>query len=156
MSLLLAAVLVVPVGYGPVDYAEWLTEWGHRAEPGFNTGLITELRDFFERHPVPPSVPAMPPRGVAGWRSLIASHFPASQVDDALRVVACESGGNPSVVNPVGGYAGLFQHAPAYWNERSTKAGWSGASIFDPEANIAVAAWLVDRDGWGHWPRCGR
>ena len=156
MSLLLAAVLVAPVGHGPVDYAEWLTEWGHRAQPAFNMGLITELHDFLERHPVHPSVRGMPPRGVEGWRSLIVSYFPASQVDNALRVVACESGSDPSAVNPVGGYAGLFQHAPAYWTERSTKAGWSGASIFDPEANVAVAAWLVGRDGWGHWPNCGR
>ncbi|MCH8983869.1 MAG: transglycosylase family protein [Acidobacteria bacterium] len=156
MSLLLAAVLVAPVGHGPVDYADWLTEWGHRAEPAFNSGLIAEFHDFFDRHPVRPSVGAVSPRGVEGWRALITTHFPAFQVEKAWRVVACESAGDPNAVNQTGGYAGLFQHAPTQWKERSTKAGWAGASIFDPEANIAVAAWLVGRDGWGHWPRCGR
>ncbi len=30
--------------------------------------------------------------------------------------------------------------------------GWGGASVFDAEANVAVAAWTVEHSGWGSWP----
>ena len=155
MSIVLTAALVVPVvAHGPVEYADWITDWGHRAEPQFSTGLLAELHDFLERHPPRPAPNTAASEG-GGWRALIPVYFP-EQSEKALRVIQCESGGNPSAVNPNGGYTGLFQHAPQYWAERSRAAGWSGSSIYDPEANIAVAAWLVARDGWGHWPRCGR
>jgi hypothetical protein len=68
-----------------------------------------------------------------------------------LRVISCESGGDPNAQNPRSGAAGLFQHLPAYWEARAAAAGMSGASIFDPIANVAVSAYLVYTDGWGHW-----
>ena len=156
MSVLLSAALVVPVvAHGPVEYADWIPEWGQRANEGFTTGLIAELNDFLGRHPPrPDSLPASNGGGEE-WRSLVTFYF-SDRVDKALMVIQCESDGDPNATNPVGGYAGLFQHAPQYWPERSQVAGWGGTSIYHPEANIAVAAWLVNRDGWGHWPRCGR
>lgn len=69
-----------------------------------------------------------------------------------MRVMACESGGNPLAKNPRSSASGLFQHLARLWPERSVKAGWPGADIFDPEANIAVAAWLYYYGGGpGHW-----
>ena len=55
------------------------------------------------------------------------------------------------MTNASSGAAGLFQHIPRYWSDRSTKAGFAGADIYDPNANVGVAAYLVDRDGWKHW-----
>jgi peptidoglycan hydrolase CwlO-like protein len=96
--------------------------------------------------------------GVEPWRPLVEKHFPAGLVDEALSVMYCESKGDPLVINPYSAASGLFQHLPYYWPSRSKSAGWEGADIFDPEANIAVAAWLVDRtvrvekrEPWGHW-----
>ena len=69
-----------------------------------------------------------------------------------MRVIACESGGNPNAKNSGSSASGLFQHLAAkYWVSRSASAGWAGASVFDPEANVAVAAWLQRTGGWGHW-----
>ena len=49
-------------------------------------------------------------------------------------------------------HGALFQHLGKYWDERSRQAGWYGASIYDPEANIAVAAWLFyTQGGRRHW-----
>ena len=93
--------------------------------------------------------------GTEQWRTLVSTYFQAGDVDRALGVIACESRGDPSAHNGSSGASGLFQHMPRYWSERSSAAGWSGASIFDPEANVAVAAWLAYSDGWGHWPNCG-
>lgn len=93
---------------------------------------------------------------VARWRPLVEKHFPEGMVAKALRVIYCESRGNPDAVNDSSGASGLFQHMPQFWPQRSQAAGFAGASVFDPEANIATAAFLATRDGWRHWPNCGK
>lgn len=92
--------------------------------------------------------------GVEGWRPLVEHFFAPADVDRALRIMACESKGDPNARNPYSGASGLFQHMPRYWSQRSSSAGYGGQSIFDPVANVAVAAWLVydyPGGGWGHW-----
>ena len=89
--------------------------------------------------------------GVEQWRPLVAAYFPADQVDRALCIMGHESRGDPTATNPSSGAAGLFQHLPKYWADRSSKAGWAGANIYDPTANTAVAAWLQATGGWTHW-----
>lgn len=101
---------------------------------------------------------AMPPwptgPGAEGWRPLVEEYFKPGDVDRAIRIMSCESLGEPSARNPSSGASGLFQHMPGYWTERSQAAGFAGHSIFDPVANVAVAAWLVyeyGAGGWQHW-----
>ena len=97
------------------------------------------------------------PRDVEEWRPLAEQYFPAEVVDDALAVMKCESKGDPLAYNSRSGASGLYQFIPNTWNWASQSAGWAGASPFDPEANIAAAAWLVqwstDRGNhpWSHW-----
>jgi hypothetical protein len=97
------------------------------------------------------------PRDVEEWRPLVSDYFRAGIVDDALAVMDCESRGNPLALNPVSGAAGLFQFIPNTWEWASENAGFAGASPFEPEANIASAAWLVERSievgegAWSHW-----
>jgi hypothetical protein len=86
----------------------------------------------------------------------------ADEVERALAVMACESLGDPFIVNASSGVTGLFQHRPVYWEDRTTKAGIPGANILDPWANTWVAAYLVRRSTddphpngpWGHF-YCG-
>jgi hypothetical protein len=99
-----------------------------------------------------------PGAGVEPWRPLVEKHFPEHLVEDALSVMYCESFGDPLAINRYSAASGLFQHLPYYWPSRAVKAGWAGADIFDPEANIAVSAWLVrvtveveGREPWAHW-----
>lgn len=90
--------------------------------------------------------------GVTDWRPLVGHFFEPGDVGRALRVIRCESGGNASAKNPLSTASGLFQHLGSLWGERSAAAGWSGSDVFDPVANVAVAAWLVyDNGGWSHW-----
>lgn len=97
---------------------------------------------------------------VERWRGLVAAYFQPADVEHALAIIRCESVGDPDATNPSSGTAGLFQHRPRYWPERSSRAGWTGADIYDPEANVAVAAWLVYDSStgpddppphWHHW-----
>jgi soluble lytic murein transglycosylase-like protein len=63
-------------------------------------------------------------------------------VNEALAIIQCESGGDPGIVNPYSGAAGLFQFLPGTWAAASVSAGVGGRSVFDGEANIIAAAWL--------------
>ncbi len=146
---------------------DWFEEWAMRADYSLSPGLLDELDDMKERHPywgyqaqriyLDPQLSAGHSWSVGQWRPLVEQHFPASEVDTAMRVMNCETGGtgNPDSYNDSSGASGLFQHLPKYWAERSEKAGWGGADIMDPEANVAVAAWLADESirghGWTHW-----
>jgi hypothetical protein len=75
------------------------------------------------------------------------------QVDNALKVMQCESSGNPMAKNSSSGTSGLFQNHPAYWQDRVDRVRRqhadkepnfpADASIFNPEYNTVVAALLV-------------
>ncbi|HKX76497.1 MAG TPA: transglycosylase family protein [Acidimicrobiia bacterium] len=86
------------------------------------------------------------------WQDLIRMYFRPGDVARAIRIVKCESGGNPAAVNPSSGAAGLFQHLPRYWKARAADAGFPGASPLNVEANVAASAWLVYHGGgFAHW-----
>jgi Transglycosylase SLT domain len=85
------------------------------------------------------------PPSVERWRSLVQQLFPGNRVEEALRIIDCESNGDPNAYNPYSGASGLFQFLPSTWASTAPKAGYGGQSVFDPEANIASAAWLTNR-----------
>jgi peptidoglycan hydrolase CwlO-like protein len=97
------------------------------------------------------------PPQVEQWRSLAQQFFPSSRVEEALRIIDCESNGDTDAVNPYTGAAGLFQFLPSTWTSASPQAGYGGYSAVDPEANIATAAWLANHyhnlgyDYWHAW-----
>ena len=74
------------------------------------------------------------------------------QIDNALRIMRCESNGVPFAENPRSGAAGLFQNMPYYWQSRVDRVRAyhadkssipANASIWNPEYNTTVAALLV-------------
>ena len=103
----------------------------------------------------PPTTTRPPPNpgDVERWRGLVTSYFSSDLVEDALRVIQCESRGDPSAYNASSAASGLFQFIPSTWASARSQSGWHGADVFDPEANIAVAAWLVysSSSPWTHW-----
>ena len=112
-----------------------------------------------------------PRRGAEQWRSVVEEVFASwgldqtkcatrngiefcvsGQVDNAMRVMSCESSGVPYAENPRSGAAGLFQNLPYYWQSRidriravhSSRSDIpADASIWHPEWNTHVAALLV-------------
>lgn len=113
--------------------------------------------------PRPPSLPPVtsPPTvfrpDVERWRPLVATYFPGALLDEALSVMECESKGDPDAQNPSSTASGLYQFIASTWNWASANAGFTGVSVFDPEANIATAAFLVEYSvdrglpAWQHW-----
>lgn len=167
--------------HSDTELSSYLSTWEARffaqfpdPDPNRLSLLWAELSDMRERHPCRRAIgswdsscegaatarptsssSSSPYRGmgtdVEQWRGLVAAYFPASEVERALCIMAKESGGNPNAKNPRSSASGLFQHLARHWGERSSAAGWGGASIWNPEANIAVAAWLQRTGGWTHW-----
>ncbi len=86
-------------------------------------------------------------RKVMRLRRKVGYWFRPEDVRTALGIIYHESRGTRKAVNPESGAAGYFQHLPKYWEARSLAAGFGGKRIFDADANIGTAAWLV-YDGW--------
>jgi hypothetical protein len=94
------------------------------------------------------------PPQVEQWRPLVQQWFPSSRVEEALRIIDCESNGDPEAINPYSGAAGLFQFLPSTWASAAPPAGWGGYSPLHAEANISTAAWLANRYqelGYYYW-----
>ena len=122
----------------------------HRLERRLHTSLIQ-----VESHPCEDIEPRFR-TPVARWCRLVATHAAQHEIERWLRVIDCESGGNPRAKNPTSTASGLLQHLTNYWPERARRAGVPGASVWDPVAQVIVSVWLRDNGGWGHWPNCGR
>ncbi|MFN2519752.1 MAG: G5 domain-containing protein [Candidatus Limnocylindria bacterium] len=74
-----------------------------------------------------------------------------ANADQLLRVAYCESGYNPNAYNGILGASGLFQIIPGTWAANSVRAGYGGASVFDPVANANVAAYMFSVGQAGQW-----
>ncbi len=96
---------------------------------------------------------------VEQWRetvleAIVANGGPSEDLTKFLKVMRCESMGDPNAYNSSSGASGLMQHLQVYWDNRARLAGFEGASPFDPVANIYTSAWLLYRatgGGWQHW-----
>lgn len=70
------------------------------------------------------------------------------KANDICNLMMRESNGHPDSVSGNGHY-GLFQYDPGVWETVSAKAGYGGASIYDPTAQIMSTAWaLTHGQGW--------
>ena len=81
-------------------------------------------------------------------RDAAAAH--GADTEQLLRVAYCESKFNPGAYN-ASGASGLFQFMPRTWAANSVRAGYAGASPFDPVASANVAAWMFVRGQAYQW-----
>jgi soluble lytic murein transglycosylase-like protein len=94
-----------------------------------------------------------PPSAPADIEAIIRAAAAANGADpdQLLRVAWCESRHNPGAYNPASGASGLFQFIPSTWATNSARAGYAGASAFDPVASANVAAWMFARGYANQW-----
>lgn len=92
-------------------------------------------------------LPKTPPStyGVERWRALVSAYFPTEVVDQVLRVMTCESSGNPSAFN--GANYGLMQINAVH----AAKVNGPLSRLYEPEENLRVAAIIWRDQGWGPW-----
>ena len=127
--------------YGPVTRRAHVDYLG-----GPHAALVVFYPDLAE--------PTVEPSATLG--ELINRYFRPDDRAWARQVAFCESSAQTydteSAVVSSALAVGWFQHLAKFWSERSDKAGVSGASPFDTEANVAVAAWLLYEGGGArHW-----
>jgi hypothetical protein len=150
LALIVSGMVIVRgalKGLGPFEaFSDIFSRAG--GGPGVAVAAPSGIFPGGSSHPTP----GLFPPNIEKWRGLVAAHFPAAIVNQALSVMECESEGNPQAMNPISRASGLFQHLPQYWSQRSQAAGVPGANIYDPAANVKVAAWLYRQTGnWSHW-----
>ena len=147
------------------DLELWMEEWIERADNSLSPELVMEYQDMYGRHlwyfdPQPSRSNTRPTSPgwsgtVESWRGLVSLYFPTEQVNRALCVINHESKGNPNADNPRSSAAGLFQFLRGTWNGVPTSisgGSYDSGAVYNPEANIAAAAWLWERSGgWGPW-----
>ena len=92
-----------------------------------------------------PAVPAAAPADIEAIIRAAAARWGADPTQ-LLRVAWCESRYNPSAYN-ASGASGLFQFMPRTWAANSVRAGYSGASVWDPVASANTAAYMFSK-----WP----
>lgn len=87
---------------------------------------------------------------VQQWREAVDAY--SWPTETALLVIACESQGDPSAVNPSSGATGLFQTMPS-WRGLARRL-FGSADLLNPAVNLAVAFVLWEDSGgrfsW-HW-----
>lgn len=97
--------------------------------------------------------------GVEQWRPMMTEAVMAwggteNDVNRFMRIMHCESRGDPNAYNASSAASGLLQHLQKYWPDRAATVGMPDASPFDPWANMYVSAWLAlaaPGGGWQHW-----
>lgn len=85
---------------------------------------------------------------VERWRSLVAAHFRAEDVERVLCLMAHESGGNPNAKNPRSSARGLMQILGSLW---APHYGVAADDLYDPNLNLAIARDIRDSQGWQAW-----
>ena len=173
--LVLVVAMMSPVSITPTPITLYSTEdllradWTARASVEITVELINEYFALFppepepairfsaSRTPPPPSTPP-PPRtyasGVEQWRGLVETYFAPADVPWAMRVMACESGGDPNIKNKNSSASGLMQFIRSTWDWVAPPLGYgthASGAVFDPEANIHAASWLFYNGGSSHW-----
>ncbi|HET7700395.1 MAG TPA: G5 domain-containing protein [Candidatus Limnocylindria bacterium] len=104
---------------------------------------VTEVRRVGTRPPPGPAeIVAIIRNAAAAW---------GADPDQLLRVAYCESRYNPDAYNASSGASGLFQFMPRTWAANSVRAGYGGASVFDPVANANTAAYMFANGQAGQW-----
>lgn len=150
---------------------EWMLAWVAQADISINDRLSESLVDMRSRHlwyfdppaPAPPHTHTTTRRAsstwsgnVEQWRPLVAAHFAAAKVNTAMCILNHETGGtgDPNAKNDRSSAAGLFQFLRGTWNSvplSVTGGSYDSGRVYNPEANVAAAAWLQINSGWGQW-----
>jgi len=173
--LVLMVMATPAVAHTAAEQEAWLNDWILRSLAESQDPTIAqmeELADFASRHPgfLSPLPPPPTPQarqtsttasktapgptqtvfrgmgaGVEQWRGLVAFYWPADHVDRMLRIMRCESGGNPLAWNQSTDVRGLFQVRYPLWSKV-----WPG-DYFDPWTNVAVAYQVWLEQGYRAW-----
>lgn len=135
-------------GQDTEDFDTWMQEWVSLADVGLSGDLMAELHEMRDLHPWYFNLEDDAGVDVEYWRPLVAAYWPAGTVDQALCLIAMESGGDPNADNPRSTARGLFQILASLW---APYFAVSSDDLYDPETNVRLARQIYDIQGWSAW-----
>ena len=169
--LALSITAIAPAqGHTDDQLDQWVENWSWDLwnQSGIDYQLSFEWYNMADRHPCyfqdvcPPPPPhthqfqqARFSGGVEQWRTLVMTYFSGNDVDIAMRIIGCESRGNPSAKNPRSTAAGLWQFLRSTWDRAAATTDSPSYAVggpYDPVWATINAAWLRARgSGWNQW-----
>lgn len=147
MAVVVAAT-IMGATFLPMDAPEVDAAFGWRASQrviGMESWQREEWPTLSDEHDHLRVRPSSPER----WRSLVAAHFRAEDVDRALCLMGYESAGNPTAQNPKSTATGLFQIMHSVWAD--TFGVVERSEWHDPVLNVRAASVIRDVQGWTAW-----
>jgi hypothetical protein len=93
------------------------------------------------------------------WSILVGRWFGEGEHDQAMSILSCESGFDPTADNPTSTAQGGWQFLKSTWGWATIESGYEldpypdGPN--DPEQSTRLAAWLQDEYGWLQWQCAG-
>lgn len=91
------------------------------------------------------TAPPPPITGVEQWREMVDYYWDGTDVNRMLKIMDCESGGDPWAWNKSTDVRGLFQVRYPLWSKL-----WPG-NYFDPWTNAAIAYQVWLEQGYRAW-----
>jgi len=89
------------------------------------------------------------------WSILVGRWFDDGEHDQAMSILSCESGFDPTADNPTSSAQGGWQFLKSTWGWATAQSGYEldpyPAGPNDPEQSTRLAAWLQDTYGWSQW-----
>ena len=163
-ALLVILVALPAQAHTTDELREWEEDWNHQVTQrgALTVTLMAERRDIVSAHPryfrPVPLVPEQTSRyrgmgngttDVEAWRSVVSIWF-GPRTEAALRVMACESGGNKFAQHPGSKASGLFQFLPSTWHWLTGQDSMNG--VWDGARNTEMA-WRLSEGGtdWSQW-----
>lgn len=87
------------------------------------------------------------PERASRWEGLAYAYWPEEEIATVLRIIECESNGDPQAVNPRSGASGLMQVMP-FWADHF---GYEREDLLDPSLNMEMAVLVWQEQGWEAW-----
>ncbi len=151
-TLPLGRVVVATAGIAGLADNTYRVEFADGLESGrtlvASVEVVTSVAEV-RRVGTRPAIPAAAPADIEAIIRAAAARWGADPTQ-LLRVAWCESRYNPSAYN-ASGASGLFQFMPRTWAANSVRAGYGGASVFDPVASANTAAYMFSIGQAGQW-----
>lgn len=130
------------------DHQNWSGQCMTAAEYAAWTAWPVVATPTHQPDPVPVTTPVYRGMGsnVEQWRSMVAYYWGKhGATDRMLRIMRCESGGNPNARNVRTDVRGLFQVKYPLWSKL-----WPG-NYYDPWTNAAIAYQVWLSQGYRAW-----
>ncbi|HET9808394.1 MAG TPA: G5 domain-containing protein [Candidatus Limnocylindria bacterium] len=151
-TLPLGRVVVATVGIAGLADNTYRVEVADGVEAGrtlVDSALVVTPVAEVRRVGTKPAVPVAAPAEIEAIIRAAAARWGADPTQ-LLRVAWCESRYNPLAYN-ASGASGLFQFMPRTWAANSVRAGYGGASVFDPVASANTAAYMFGNGQAWQW-----